>query len=705
MAKNSSTPDATYEALLQILWRRRIFPMAGAAAVGLLAMLYVLFATRIYLISSKVTVAPVKMPGVQLNNANENAPISENFLNTQAELMTATPTLALAINAPGVDELKILSKVEDRLAYLKKNVRVEVGKKVDIISVSLEASDPVEGATLVNAIVNAYINYQSSQMKKSTVEVIGVLRKELIDLNVQLENKNQALYEFRKQHNMMTLGDEKNNITMERLSRLSQELTTADVEVLNAKSAYEQASAGFKTDPGKMQRLQAMQNETPGMVAVDELSLKAAIFDLQQRLRDMSRQYMNNHPLVISARTRLDQLELSYMTLMEQKYEAAKRKRDELAQSVTAMNKEAIEQSGSAAQYTRLQMEVRGLEEMARNLDAKIKTTNLTENVGAMNITVVDEARYDERPVRPKSAQTLAIALILGFGAGVVAAFAREFTDRSLKSAADIEKSLGIAVLGAVPTMPRRYAASTHARAVHLNPASDAADAYRSLRSALVMGAGQRKFKTFLVTSPLNGDGKTTVACNMAIALAKAGSRVLLMDTNLRDPAVHTVFGLPNDRGLATILSGDTEGQTIQASGIPNLDVLAAGLLIDEPSDLLNSPLLTETMVQLSRMYDMVIVDAAPILPVADGRIVAASCDASVLVLNSKRSDDRTSIQACEGLLSVGAEVLGIIVNDVAPDRLSEGFDVSFAHLGGAKYDSGGAKASSSWSDKMRSNP
>jgi len=689
--------------LLQILWRRRLYPLGGAAAIGLLACIYLLFATKMYTVTSRVTVQPIKLPTEQVIQS-ENVPVSENFLNTQAELMTSTPTLALALQMPGVDKIGFLEKIDDRLAYLKKNLVVEVGKKVDIISVTMEAPNPVDGSTLVNAVVNAYIGYQSKQMKSATTEVINVLKKELDNLNRDLEAKSKELYEFRKAHNTMTLGDEKNNMVMERLNRLSQELTAADVEVLTAKSSYDLAANNFKNDPAKMQRLQQMHDDTPGMVAIDETALKAAIFDLQQRLRDMSRQYMNNHPLVQATRTRLDQMELSYMSLMEQKYNAAKQKRDDLQATVTKLNSDAIEQSGSAAQYNKLSNEVRALQDMAQNLGNRIKNANLTENVGAMNIQIVDEASAGDRPTHPRKGPTLLVALMLGFGLGLVAAFVREFTDRSLKSANDIEKSLGLTVLGAVPSMARQYAASTHARTVHLNPSSEAAESYRSLRSALVLNAGARKFKTFLITSPVNGDGKTTVACNLAIALAKAGSRVLLLDTNLRDPAVHTVFGLPNERGLSTVLVGDAEGNTIQPSGITNLDVLTAGPTLDDPADLLNSPLLTETMVQLSRMYEMVIVDAAAILPVVDGRIVAASCDASVLVLNSRRSDGKLSSQACEGLLSVGAEILGVVVNDVPHDRLAEGFDVSYAHLGGYNNEIGG-KASASEPSEARNNP
>jgi capsular exopolysaccharide synthesis family protein len=703
--KSPLASDAPYEALLQILWRRRLYPMAGAAALGLIGLIYLLFATPIYSVSSSVTVQPVQLPTAPLINA-QNTPVSENFLNTQAELMTSTPTLALALSMPAVDDLNILDRVVDRLAFLKKQLKVDVGKKVDIITVTFESSDPVQGSTLVNSVVDAYKNYQSKQMKSSAAEVLNVLKKEMDDLHVQLDKKNKELYEFRRAHNTLTLGDDKGNITSERLNRLSQELSTVDVEVLNAKSGYQLALQEFNNDPSRAKRLAENKNNTPGVMAVDETALKAAMFDMQQRLQNMSHQYMPNHPLVQAAHARLDQLQLAYMTLMQQKYTAAKQKRDDLQNSIAALNKEAIEQSGDVAKYQQLASDVQNLRDLQRNLDDRIKTTNLTENVGAMNITVVDLAQAGDPPIRPKKAVTLLVCLILGGGLGLLVAFFREYTDRSLKSADDIEKSLGLSVLGAVPSMPRQYAASTRARAIHLNPGSEAAESYRSLRSALVLNASARKFKTFLITSPADGDGKTTVACNLAIALAKQGARVLLVDTNLRDPGVHTAFGLPNDRGLSTVLSGDTEGQTIQSSGINNLDVLAAGPMLDDPADLLNSPLLTETMVQLSRMYEMVIVDAAGILPVVDGRIVAASCDASILVLNAKKSDGKISSQACEGLLSVGAEILGVVVNDVSAERLEEGFDVSYAHLGGYNNEFGqGRSGPSDRTNRARSNP
>lgn len=680
-----------------------MYPMAGAAICGVLALIYLLFATRVTTVSSRVTVAPVKLQQQQLVGM-ENSPVSENYLNTQAELMTATPTLALALGMPGVDRLRILEKVDDPLSYLKKNLNVEVGKKNDIITVSYDTSNAAEGMTLVNSVVNAFINYQSNQMKRSTMDVVSVLRKERDDLNKELDEKIKKLSEFRTQNDTLSLGNDSNNIDQERLRKLSDALTAADVEVLNAKSSYETAAASFKSDPEKLKRMQEAQSDTPGAMAVDETALKASLFDLQQRIRDMSRQYMPNHPLMQAARTRLEQTELAYMNLMQQKYSAAKQKRDDLQSAVDQFRTKAISQSGKAIEYSRLKADVDGLEALTHRLEDQIKTTDITRDVGAINITVVDDAHEDmDKPTRPRRSWTLLTALILGAGIGLIASFAAEYTDSSLKSANDIEKSLGLTVLGAVPSMPRQYAASTHARTVHLNPGSEAAESYRSLRSAIVLNAGPRKFKTFLITSPVDGDGKTTIACNLAIALAKSGVKVLLVDTNVRDPGIHAVFGLPNDRGLSTVLvnDGEPEGKAIQASGMNNLDILTAGPLLDDPADLLNSPLLTETMVHLSRMYEMVIVDAAAILPVADGRIVAASCDASVLVLNSKRSNDKVSSQACEGLLSVGAEILGVVVNDVSQDRLSEGFDVSYAHLGGYNNELSRA-ASSERADRTR---
>lgn len=692
--------------MFHILWRRRVFPLGGAALFGVLALLYILFATKVYTISARITVQPVRFKPLPELTDNSSMSASENYINTQAELITATPTLALALQMPGVDELSLWDDVENRILHLKRKLKVEVGKKNEIITITFDSPNPPEGSILVKSVVSAYIDYQAGQMRNSTTGVLNILRKEMHDLNRDLEEKTKQLAQFRRENDTLSLGEDKNNIVMERLSKLSDALTAADVEVLNAKSTYETAAGSFKADPKKAERLKNF-GDTGGMVTVDEASLRSEMFALQQRLRDVQRQYLPNHPVVVAARNRLDQMELAYMTLMQQKLVAARQKRDDLQASVNQLRQQVLNQSDKAQQYVKLASDVRRLEELSRQLDDRIKTTNLTENAGALNITVVDEAGLDDNmPARPRKAQTLAISLILGLGLGVLGAFVREFTDRSLKSADEIEKSLGIPVLGAVPVMPRQYGPETHARAVHLNPGSDSADAYRSLRAAVSLNAGPRKFKTIMVTSPLEGDGKTTVACNLAIALAKEGARVLLVDTNLRDPSIHQIFGLPNDRGLTSLLTSDTSGgQAIQHSGLGQLDILPAGPTQENPSVLLNSPTLTETMVQIARLYEMVIVDAAAIIPVVDGRIVAASCDATILVLNGKKSDIKLSSQACDGLLSVGAEVLGVVVNAVSVDRMTDGFDVSYAHLGGYVGEQGFGKYMSDRVDEARSRP
>jgi polysaccharide biosynthesis transport protein len=680
--KTPPSSDAPYEALIHILWRRRFYPLAATAGFGFLALLYILFATPIYTSQSRLSVQPVRLtPTQQLGN--ESAPIvSENYLNTQAELITATPTLIIATQQPGIKELKILRDVENRLAYLKKNVRVEVGKKNDLITVSFDSPNRAEGTMLVKAIVNAYINYQAGKMKESTTAVLDILRKEMAYLNTQLDAKSAELAKFRRENDVLSLGDDKDNLVRERLNRLSEALTAADVEVLNAKSAFETAAASYKSDPKRVERLNA-QGDQPAVVSIDEANLRTEMFALQTRLRDVQRQYLPNHPIVKNLQNRMDQMELAYYNLMDQKYKSAIQKREDLQASVNELRKSVLNQSEKAVIYSRLASDVKRLEDLSRQLDDKIKTANITENAGALNITVHDEAETSEQPTKPNKKVVLAGSLFIGLMLGLLAAFVREFTDRSLKSAGELEKVLGVPVLGAVPLMPRQYAPSTHARAVHLNPGSESAEAYRSLRAAVMLNAGPRKFKTFMVTSPLDTDGKTTVACNLAIALAKEGIRVLLVDTNLREPSIHNVFGLSNDHGLSTVLSGDTEGQPVQPSGLNQLDILPAGPMTDNPSNLLNSPALTEAIVQLSRLYEMVIVDAAPVIPVVDGRIVAASCDASILVLHAKKTDAKIASQAVDGLLSVGAEILGVVVNSVSADRMQDGFEVSYAHLGG----------------------
>jgi len=228
---------------------------------------------------------------------------------------------------------------------------------------------------------------------------------------------------------------------------------------------------------------------------------------------------------------------------------------------------------------------------------------------------------------------------------------------------------------------------SVSGQTVRLFPMSDVAEAYRTVRTALAFGMPDRRIKSVLITSPAPGDGKSTSASNLAIALATAGQRVLLLDADFRKPSIHRIFELSPEVGFSNMLAGTkTLEEVIQASRTPGLDILPCGPIPANPSEILNSEQFASILKTLGEKYDMLVIDSPPVGPVTDARILGACCDLTLLVLRAEKSTRASAEHARNSLLSVGATIPGILVNDVPRNRNGYGY---YTGYGGYAYRSG----------------
>ncbi len=258
------------------------------------------------------------------------------------------------------------------------------------------------------------------------------------------------------------------------------------------------------------------------------------------------------------------------------------------------------------------------------------------------------------------------MAVILGLLLGGGTAVARDWRDQTLRSTDEIAAVLGVPVLGAVPAMSRRQRMSERGRKVLLQPDSREAEAFRTIRTAVLFGAAD-SIKTILVTSPVAGDGKSTLVSNLAIAMACAGQKTLVLDADFRKPTQHIIFRLnPRERCLSDVFAGTLAlGAAVQPTGIDTLHVLTCGYQIANPAEVLHSPQFAHLLTCLAEVYDRIVIDAPPVTVVTDAQILGALCDATVLVLRADKSVRKVAQHAIDSLHSVGAHLLGVVVNEV----------------------------------------
>ena len=670
--------------VLEMLWRRRwvvLLAVLSSAAAGLL---YLSHATPIYSSSSRLL---VEQTGPKIIETGEGLVArSRNYLYTQCELLKSTPILTDAVDRLAPDQLRTFGQVSDPVALLKSNLRVSLGKADDIITVTMESPYPKEAAVIVNAVVESYIAYQSRRQRNTAAEILKILQREKVRRDAELRQRFQAAMEFKRRNEIISFGSDDSNIILQRLATLSDALTRAELALMEAKARHEAARV-LLADPRKMLHLRDKLLAGEGTSSVEAQALEEERNRLKLELTALRQQCTDDHPAVQTIKLKLKQLDeqelqraqalaKARLGWLEQQVAAAQARVDDLKKSFAAQRKLAQELNSKAVEYAMLEAERQRAERICEILDNRIKEIDITDDAGALNISLLESARASEVPCKPRKAQAMGIALSLGVLLGVGLALIGEWMDHRLRSAEEISEALGLPVLGVVPQLSGRKGLSSVARIADLEPSSQAAEAYRTVRTAVYFGAPDVETKTLLVTSPAPGDGKTTLVSNLAIAMAQAGQRVVVLDADFRRPSQHKVFQVEEGAaGVPEVLAGleSLEG-AVRSTGIERLHLLPCSNTPPNPAEMLNSQAFGDLLGELARRYDRVLVDAPPVLSLADARILGARCDAGLLVLRAEKSSRKPSQQAVDSLLSVGTRLLGVVVNGAVTGRRGYGY-------------------------------
>jgi len=685
--------ELSVEGLLQIALRQQWVILGTAILTLVVAFIYILKATPIYTSTSRLY---VEQTGPKIINEYEGVMTqSMNYLYTQAELIKSTPIVGEVVNDPQIRQFRTFAQVDNLVAYLKKKLDVDIGKRDDIIAVSFDSPYPAEAVQLVNATVDSYVRYQSTRQRSTVSEVLRILQKEKLRRDEELTDKLAEMLEFTRQKGVVSFDTEGGNIVFERLSKLSGALTEAQLAALNAKADFE-AAKSMASEPAKIKQFAAASDSAGVRVSLNdrETQLRSELRAAEMELKNARYHCTEDHPSIQAIHAKIERInqELdeqakefadAYTEVMQLRWLTAKERENELQTSFDSQLLAAREFGVKAAEYAVLQSELKRAERICEILDDRIKELNVTEDVGALNISVLEVARVADKPSKPQKAKIMGISLVLGLMLGSGLAMLRESLDYRLRSSEEISAALGIPVLGVVPAMSKKQTLAARGQKVHLEPKSSVAEACRTIRTAVYFGVPDGHAKTILVTSPEAGDGKTTVVSNLAIAMAQAGQRTLILDGDFRKPTQHRIFEVDNEKGLSNMLAGAyAEDGAIRSGPAAGLDLLPCGPEVPNPAEILSSNAFAELLKKLSERYDRIIIDSPPVGLVTDAQILAAVCDTTLLVLRAEKSTRKHSQQARDSLLSVGGHVLGAIVNHVSQKRGRYGY-YGYGYYGG----------------------
>ena len=336
-------------------------------------------------------------------------------------------------------------------------------------------------------------------------------------------------------------------------------------------------------------------------------------------------------------------------------------------------------------------------QETVRFLKSQQYQGEITAAGASAYVAVVDSAD-SVTPVTTGGRTNLLLGALLGLILGIGAAFFLEYLDRTVRTSADVETLLSIPVLGIIPWLRklRPELEEDDGRGalplmVALDPLDPAAEAYRNLRMNLMfMSTDDEPIRTLLFSSPGPNEGKSTTSINFAVMLAQQGQRVLLIDADLRRPALHRAMDVLREPGLTNLMVGDAElREAVRPNVLPNLDLLPSGPFPPNPSELLNSKTMQRLLEELEGKYSHLILDTAPILAVTDSAILGAHTDGIVLVLRSGETEQRAAERAVDQLRRVGVKVFGAVLNEVSSATVEESYYMQYYYSYYPRQDGG----------------
>ncbi|QOV90621.1 GumC family protein [Humisphaera borealis] len=655
----------------QILWNGRwiILVMIALGAGGGFA--YLSQQIAIYSSGSQIL---IESEGVKIiENVDGVRSQSANYLPTQCALLKSSQILGPVAELPEIQQMKTFAGTDNPIGRLKAGLTAEAGVKDDLIYVSFESTEPQEAASVVNAVVGSFKAYHTNRQRSNNAEVLKILTREKRERDVELQEKSRKMLAFRQAHpGLMLDSSGKSEVLLGQLQKLSDALTVVRMEYLDAKAAYDAVQAMAK-DPMRMAQWQQQQQQT----TADNTPLRAEAQRLELELSIFRQTLLADHPRVKAAESQLEAIRQrisaqsnesfsAQRTNAEQRMAFVQMREAELVKSSDALRNQVMSQNTEGAEFMLMEAEAKRIEKLCDLLDTRMKEVKITENVQPLTVTVLEPARASMIPVKPKRGTIMFQAIIAGLMLGCGIAYLRAMLDKRIGVLDEVPAKLRMSVLGVLPQMSARETIGVRGQKVELDPMSDEAESYRSIRTAISFGASDVKAKTILVTSSVPGEGKTTSASNLAIAMAQAGKQVLLIDCDFRQPMQHRVFGIEDGLGIISVIAGQAPiSKAVKATSTPGLFLLPCGPIPPNPAEILSGRTFAQIIAKAKQRFDCIIIDSPPVLPVTDAQILAASCDITVIVVRMHKTKWRDAIRASESLTSVGSRLLGVVVNAV----------------------------------------
>ncbi len=647
---------------LAVLRRRRWIILQAFVLITVIGVVVTLLSKPVYQASAKML---VEGPSYNLNTVNSDNPLSSLFelsqqqtVDTQVEVLQSGPLLDAVTKEVGPAAMT-----------------VSVVKDTNVIQVTAESGDPKTAAEAPNTLLRMYIDNDSGQSMAEMEQARLFVEKGSVAAHKSLVASETALRNFKVQNHMAELTQNRND-QIARIAGLTTQLQTdqTNVAVMGAEIAANAEAlrteppnshttvqttntiiAGLQDDIRRLQ-IQRVGMIQPGGFTADAPQVQAIDAQITALERKIAQQPALSVSQTTAPNTTREALRTKLIDLKAQ-LPAAQTQAAQTAQALAVAKANVGKYADLEVSQERLEREHDGALASDKQFSDQLADLTLREKAHHATAHIIESAQVPFAPVRPKKAESIIFAALIGLFTGLCLALFAEFLDDRINSVEDATRVLGLPSLGHVPALSEEDA--------HLLPQmkglDPASESYRVLRTNIHFATVDAPARTLLVTSSNPGEGKTTTAANLAFAMAMDGKNVILVDTDLRRPSLHKLLGLTPLPGLTDVLLGHASLQPQEV--MPGLSVLTAGSTPPNPSELLNSRKFRNLVETLSEQADVVIFDSPPILVAADAVILASMMDGTVMVVETGKTKKGAARRTLQLLTQARANILGVAYN------------------------------------------